>query len=453
MIIAQDTIAKTSDYIKNSATLKLFSIGILVLVLLIPTSMVSSLIRERESRKNSVVGEISSKWGGSQTITGPFITVPYKHYYKDEHEKLKFNLYYLHVLPENLTISGEITPEVRYRSLYEAVLYNIVLLIEGNFKFPPISQLNIEPENILWDKAFFSIGITDLRGIREKINIKLNAVSYDCSPGLKTTDIAPSGIGTLIQPLSLDGMNQFSFSLNLNGSEQINFIPVAEKNIVNLQSSWPSPSFNGAFLPVSRDVKSNGFSATWKVLHLNRNYPQYWEGNQYKVGESAFGLKLILTADVYQKATRIIKYAAMFIVFTFAAFFFSEIINRRRVHPIQYTLIGLAILLFYTLLISLSEYIHFNYAYILSASAITSVITVYSRWIIEKPGFTYTILSVLILLYAYLFIVLQLEDYALIMGSVGLLTVLFTIMFITRKIDWYAIGAGQTDNANKSNEK
>lgn len=435
----QETIKKTSSYIKNSATLKLFSISILILVLLIPSSMIRSLINERESRKNSVVNDLSSKWGGSQTITGPFITVPYKVYYKDDKEKIKYNINYLYILPEQLNISGEIKPEVRYRSLYEAVLYNIVIDFNGTFKFPPMSQLNIEQENVLWDSAFFSIGITDLRGIKNNINIKVNESNYDCTPGLKTTDIASSGVGTLIKPLSSDGVNSFSFALNLNGSEQLNFIPVAETNIVKLHSSWPSPSFNGAFLPVSREITNNGFSSNWKILHLNRNFPQYWSGNQYKVEQSAFGLKLILTADIYQKATRISKYAVMFIVFTFSAFFFSEIINKRKVHPIQYTLIGLAILLFYTLLLSLSEYISFNCSYIISATAITIIITCYSYGIIKNKKFAYTILGILLILYSYLFIVLQLEDYALIMGSIGLLIVLATVMYVTRKIDWYAI--------------
>jgi inner membrane protein len=439
MITPQETIKKTSSYIKNSATLKVFSIGILVLILLIPSSMINSLINERESRKNSVVNEISSKWGSSQTITGPFITVPYKDFYKDDNGNIIFNTNYLHILPELLNISGEIKPEVRYRSLYEAVLYNITLIVNGTFKLPPISQLNIEQENIIWDKAFFSIGITDLRGIQDKINIKINESTYDCTPGLKTTDIAASGVGTLIKPLSNEGVNSFSFALNLNGSEQLNFIPVAETNIIKLHSIWHSPSFNGAFLPTSREVTNNGFSANWKVLHLNRNYPQYWNGSQYKVEHSAFGLKLILTADIYQKVTRISKYAIMFIVFTFAAFFFSEIINKRKVHPIQYILIGLAILLFYTLLISLSEYMYFNYAYIASAISITLMITCYSYGIIKNKKFAYTILGILTILYSYLFVVLQLEDYALIMGSIGLLIVLATIMYITRKIDWYAI--------------
>ena len=223
-------------------------------------------------------------------------------------------------------------------------------------------------------------------------------------------------------------------------------------NNVKINSSWPSPSFNGAFLPVSREVKKDGFSASWKILHLNRNYPQFWEGAQYKVTPSAFGLQLILTADIYQKSTRLAKYSIMFLIFTFAAFFFSEIINKRRVHPIQYILIGMAILIFYTLVLSLSEHMSFNYAYILSAAAVTLIISGYAKAIVTNSRFAFTILGILTILYCYLFIILQLEDYALIMGSIGLLVILAIVMYITRKINWYEVETMQQENdANQAN--
>lgn len=442
----QDIVKKTANYIRRSITLKIFSIGFLILVLLIPASMIKNLIRERESRRDSVVMEISGKWGESQTITGPFISVPYKTFFKDDEGKTRSNLNYLHILPERLDISGVISPEVRYRSLFEAVLYNVRLNVKGNFKLPPLNQLNIDTKNILWDKASLSLGISDMRGIKDRITFTFNQTGYDASPGLKTTDLASAGVSTLTKPLTANEANDFSFDLNLNGSEQLSFIPVGETNSVRISSGWPSPSFNGAFLPVTREVAEDGFTADWKVLHLNRNYPQFWQNAQYNVSSSAFGTKLILTADIYQKSTRLAKYAIMFLVFTFAAFFFSEIINRQRIHPIQYILIGLAILIFYTLVLSLSEYIHFNYAYILSALSVTLLISGYARAIISNTRFSLTILGILTILYCYLFIVLQLEDYALILGSLGLLSILTLVMYITRRIDWYEVETLQQDD-------
>ena len=442
----QDIFKKTANYFKASVTLKIIYVGILILLLLIPAVMIQDLVQERQSRRDSVVMEISQKWGYSQIITGPFITIPFKTFFKDNDGKTQFNLSYLHILPESLDIIGEMKPEIRYRGLFEAVLYNIMLKFSGDFKLPLVSLLNVDSNNILWDKAYLSLGITDMRGIQDKIIFSVNKTIYDAEPGLKTTDLAESGVSTQLNPLLPNETYSFSFDLNLNGSEQLSFIPVGESNTVKINSNWPSPSFNGAFLPVNREVKKNGFSSNWKILHLNRNYPQFWEGAQYNITQSAFGVKLILTADIYQKSMRLAKYSIMFLVFTFSALFFSEIINKMRIHPMQYILIGFAILIFYVLVLSLSEYIHFNYAYILSAAAVTLIISGYAKTIIPNSMFAYTILGILVILYAYLFIVLQLEDYALILGSIGLLIIVTMVMYVTRNINWYEIESSKRDN-------
>ena len=434
-----EKIQKTGRFIRNSATVKVLSIGVLVLLLLIPMGMISKLMREREYRRDDVVREINAKWGNSQTITGPFFTVPYKSFYKDKEGGVAFNIRYLHIFPESVSIDGHITPHTRYRSLYEAVLYNTHMGISGVFTLPLLSRVNVVSDHVLWDKAVFSVGIGDMRGIQDNITVTYNGVAYKASPGLKTKDIAAAGVQCAIPLSPEEPMGTFSLDLNVNGSETMQFIPVGETTHVSLTSSWPSPSFNGSFLPTTREVTGQGFSAQWTVLHLNRNFPQLWVGDQYNVTDAAFGLNLLITADVYQKANRIAKYGVMFIVFTFSAFFFSEILTKKRVHPIQYTLIGLAILLFYVLLVSISEHTHFDLAYILSATAITAVITGYSRGILRNNSFSGTVFGILVILYGYLYIVLQLEDYALIMGSVGLFLVLTLVMYITRKIDWYGL--------------
>jgi inner membrane protein len=442
----QDIVKETANYIKRSVTLKIISVGILILLLLIPAVMIQNLIRERQCRRDSAVNEINQKWGGSQTITGPFITVPFKIFFKDKDGETQFHLKYLHILPETLSITGEIKPQVLYRSLFETVVYNARLRFKGNFKIPSSAQLNIDSDNILWDRAYVALGITDMRGIEDKIIIVFNEADYNTNPGLKTTDLAEAGVSTITKLPMKDESNSFSFDLNLKGSDQMNFVPVGEFNTVKIDSNWPSPSFDGAFLPDSREVRKDGFSATWKILHLNRNYPQFWEDRQYKVAESSFGVKLILTADIYQKSMRLAKYAIIFLLFTFAAFFFSEVMNKKRIHPIQYILIGMAILIFYTLVLSLSEYMHFNYAYILAATSVALIISGYAKAIVPNSRFALTILGILAILYGYLFIVLQLEDYALISGSIGLLIIIALVMYMTRRINWYEIEADQWRN-------
>jgi inner membrane protein len=442
----QDSVDRTVNYISRSITLKIITIGILILLLLIPASMIQDLISERQHRRDSVITEINQKWGGSQTITGPYITVPFKEFFKDGNNEMQFYLKYLHILPVTLSITGEIVPEIRYRSLFETVVYNTRLAFKGDFKIPQSGLLNIEPNNILWDKATLSVGITDMRGIEDKIDIRFNEAVYNTNPGLKTADIAPAGVSTQIDLSESKDIKSYSFELNLKGSDEIAFIPVGESNTVNIKSTWPSPSFDGAFLPDRPDVNKEGFRAAWTVLLLNRNYPQFWEGNQYDVSSSSFGVKLLLTADIYQKSTRLAKYALMFLFFTFASFFFSEVINKQKIHPIQYILIGIAILIFYTLVLSLSEHMGFNLAYILSAVSVTLIISGYAKAIVENKRFAFMIMGVLAVLYGYLFIVLQLEEYALLMGSIGLLIIIATVMFMTRKINWYKVEAVQKDN-------
>jgi inner membrane protein len=279
----QNNINKVTSHISRSVTIKIMAIGVLILVLLIPALMIQNLIREREARRDSVVKEINQKWGGSQTITGPFITVPFRDYYTDSSGTTQYNIKYLHILPETLAITGHITHEMRKRGIFETVVYDGKLKLNGRFRRPSPEKLNTDPNNIEWEKAFLSVGITDMRGIEDKIDIIYNEKPCKTSPGLKTADIAPAGVSTRIDLLAASDNGTFSFELDLKGSDQLSFIPVGETNTVTINSDWPSPSFDGAFLPDKRETTDNGFLATWKVLHLNRNYPQFWEGKQYDV--------------------------------------------------------------------------------------------------------------------------------------------------------------------------
>ena len=438
-MITKDTVPRTINFIRNSATIKVASIGFLVALLLIPTSMISGLVRERSSTRDEVIQEISQKWGDRQVITGPFLCVPFESTEMEKNGKSKSRILYVNILPESLQISGQIVPHIRYRSIYEAVLYQTQIDISCRFSLPKPDQLSVPVEKIFFDKATFSIGVTDMSGIKENITIQFNDQIFKGGPGLKTTDIAASGVSCVV-PLSPSSLKlDFNTKLSLNGSQELQFIPVGEITSVQLTSEWTSPSFKGAFLPENPTLTDKGFSANWHILHLNRNFPQFWVGNQYQVHGSAFGLKLLVTADVYQKLTRIVKYALMFIIFTFSAFFLSEIIHQKRVHPIQYMLIGFAIVLFYALLLSISEHLNFNLSYALSALAITTIITGYSKAILRSYYFALTVFGIMVTLYGYLYIVLQLADYALVMGCIGLFLILATIMYITRKIDWYSL--------------
>ena len=434
-----DVIKETTRRISGSATFKLITICALILLLLIPASMVKSLIRERDCRKQGVINEINHKWGRAQTLIGPVITVPYLTYIEGKKGKTTTVTKYLHILPDAVDIKSRITPEIRYRGIYEAVLYNTVLSIDGHFPPIPVRELRIDPANIVWSGAFISVGITDMRGIKESIHAIFDGHELSMEPGLETAEVIKTGVSAGIQLDAIRNSRQFHFDMNLNGSRQIHFSPVGKVTTVTAHSEWGDPSFDGAFLPVERSISEEGFSAKWKVLHLNRNYPQAWKGGGQELGRSTFGVTLFSPVDVYQKAMRTAKYALMFIVFTFMAFYISEVLNKLRVHPVQYLLIGLGIIIFYSLLLSISEQLNFGAAYLISAAAVIGLITGYAKAILKNRYVTLMVGGILVILYAYLYILLQLEDYALLMGSAGLFGVLSAIMYLTRKLDWYAI--------------
>jgi inner membrane protein len=436
---ATETIKETSRRIGRSATIKIVTIFALILVLLVPVTMVESLIHEREGRKESVVHEINTKWGEEQTVIGPVISIPYLEHLKDEKGKITTVTHYWHILPDTVDIESRITPEVRYRGIYEAVMYNTTLSLTGSFPQASVDGLPIPPENIVWKSAFVSLGISDMRGIKDCIDAAFDGQVLSMGPGVGSADVIASGVSAGIRLDGSANLHPFRFELNLNGSRQINFAPVGKVTTVTARSQWKDPSFSGAFLPVERTVSEQGFTAKWKVLHLNRNYPQSWIDRGGDPAQSTFGVSLFSPVDIYQKSMRMAKYALMFIVFTFTAFFIAEVMTRLRVHPVQYLLIGLAIIIFYVLLLSISEQASFGWAYLISAAAIIGMVTGYAKAILRSRTVAVMVAGVLAALYAYLYILLQLEDYALLMGGVGLFVVLSAVMYLTRKIDWYII--------------
>jgi len=316
-------IEKVNSWIKNSVTLKLITITFLVLLLLIPTEMITSIIQEREELNNQAINEVSSKWANKQVINGPILTIPLN-YEQNKGEDIKEWTKFLQVLPEKLSVNGKIDPEKLRRGIYEIVVYKSIISVSGSFIFnQKVDQTNLK--EILWGEAFLTIGISDLRGIEDELFVKWNDRDLKVQPGSKITDIIYSGITINLPNIeNLQGKNvPFQFDLKLQGSQNLSFIPVGSETKIELDSSWPSPSFNGAFLPDHRDVRKDGFSAHWKVLQLNRNFPQTWIGlsNGEKLNQSAFGVDLILPLDDYQKSMRSAKYAIMTVTLTFLIFF------------------------------------------------------------------------------------------------------------------------------------
>jgi len=445
------------ESVKNSIISRVFLIGFLILLMLIPFAMVLSLINERESRRNVVVEEINSSWALGQTVTGPVLKIPYRVYIQTAHivdgkkeRTIRAEIRTASFLPDLLTVTGEIHPEIRYRGMYTSIVYTADLDIRGDFVYPDFSQWKIPQDEIIWDDARLSFGLTDMRGINKSIEIRWNDTALIPKPGTGNEDVLPRGISANVVVDTLKKQkNRFAMKLNLRGSKSIDFIPLGRRTDVHLQAKWSSPSFRGAFLPKSREIDEKNFSAHWEVFEYNREFPQQWKKYKWDIYNSRFGLELFDPVDEYQKTTRSAKYAILFLSLTFLAFFLLvELWNKKKVHLIQYLLVGFALCMFYLLLISLSEHMSFDIAYLISSISIVALTTFYTRGVSGRGPLAYFMGSVVGGLYGFLYVMLRLEDYSLLMGSLGLFIILAAVMILTRKIDWYTFVL-EKKNANK----
>lgn len=455
-------------WIRYSVTFRIAIIGILALLLLIPVNMVGNLISERELVSEEAALEVGQKWGERQVIAGPILSVPYKEYVTGEKGERIGITRYAHFLPQELSIDGAVEPQIRSRGIFDVVVYSSEINFSGKFERPDVVSLGIEDVEADWDNSFISLGISDVRGIQDNIKVNWNGAELQFKPGVQTDDVLqgaiqgatyPNGVGPIADREANSGQNSgisvrlpasiregnkpdygFSFRLDLNGSREIQFIPVGKTTEVTLKSDWSAPSFNGAFLPDERTVAKDGFEASWRVFDLNRGYPQSWIGNAYNVYSSAFGTELLIAVDGYKKAARSTKYALLMIVLTFLVFFFAEAFNKKRIHPIQYILVGLSMVLFYALLVSTSEIMGFGWAYLISSTATVGLIVLYSKSVLANTKMALIQGLILSFLYLFVYIILQLEDYALLIGSLLLFSILAIVMYLSRKVDWYAVG-------------
>lgn len=434
---------RTSQSIKSSVTLKLVSIFILMMLLLIPLSFVESLIEERQGLRQEAITEVSNKWANDQEVYGPILTIPVSRRVVSE-DVVNIIRDEVHILPSDLEIMGRVSPKTLSRGIYEVAVYDTKLSFSGRFDSLSNYLEEFTGFEAHYEEAFLTVHISDLRGIKEKVLVHWNDLTREVTPGSGIPSIVASGL-TVKHILDADPAveNTFRFDLDLHGSRYLGFVPLGKETRVDITSDWQDPAFDGAFLPTERQVSDSGFTAQWKVLELNRNYPQFWKGNRNSgdLKASAFGVRLLLPANDYQKSMRSAKYALLAISLTFLTFFLVEIFNKRKLHPFQYILIGLALVLFYTLLVSISEHTNFNTAYLVSSIAIISIIALYARAILQNTLQTLVLLIILCFTYAFVYVTLQLQDYALLIGSIGLTVILAFTMYITRKINWYGLSA------------
>jgi inner membrane protein len=442
---------------RYSTIIKLLGVGALVLILLIPLAMITGVLSERLQRRNEAVADITSSWGREQNLNGPVLGIPYQYKFKtvkevpapdgkmerrEVEETGTGNAYFL---PETLNISGNAQTDMLHRGIYNAVVYRAQTTLSGKFVAPDFGPLKIDLKDVQWKDAFVTIAINDLRGAREAIVLDWGGAKHPMLPGSQLPGYTTGATASLGSDKSIAADIQFSIPLDFNGSEGIFFAPFGVQNEVTLKSNWADPGFRGAFLPAERSVRSDGFDAKWKVSYYGRDYPQSWtsrSGNErfttQSVSNSLFGAQFLSLLDAYRYVERSIKYGVLFLVLVFTAFFLFEVTARQKIHPFQYLMVGAALCLFYLLLLSISEFIGFSWAYLIAAVASTALITWYCRFFLGGGARTLMIGAGLAGVYTFLYITLRQQDYALLMGAIALFIVLAIVMYVTRKVDWYA---------------
>lgn len=438
---------------KGMSLYKLVMIGLLILLLMIPLMMINGLIKDRQERRDTVLQDIAQSSSYAQQLTGPLLVVPYRkniqvarldanrqRYTETVEERGR-----LYFLPEQFELNGKVQTEVRARGIYEARLFHADNQVSGQFVLPEHLGVDDEFADYQFEEPFMAVGISDIRGIENALQLNLDGKKLDFIPG---TDVPLLGEGVRVKLPMQYGTEperlNFAFDLRLQGTGQLQVTPVGKSSTVNLQAEWPHPSFIGSYLPTTREISDTGFSATWRTSFFSTNLQETLDHCVAdKVCEAfksrSFGVSFISPVDQYLKSDRSIKYALLFVALTFAAFLLFEVLKGLAVHPVQYALVGAALALFYLLLLSLSEHIGFGLAYLLSATACVALIGFYVSHVLGSAAHGAGFSVGLGTLYALLYGLLSAEDYALLMGTLLLFGLLVVFMVLTRKLDWYAI--------------
>lgn len=433
--------------------MKIGAIVALAMALLIPLKLIESKIEERQATRSSVIAELANTSVGEQTISGPLLILPCIEYYEAEErdparglvrEQRSRDCTVVHV-PEHLSMAGALTTENRHRGIYSARFYAAALRVEGRFNIPALTTApNVTR---VWGAPLVSFAVRDVRGIRRAAELSWDRQAYPFTPGMKP-DAAGAGVHAVVGTASAPepGVHAFSFDIDIAGLQNLHFVPSARQHDVRLTADWPHPSFVGRHLPVTREVRNESFEAAWRISELASEGPRTLAqcgGAPCKELESLqFGVKLLDPVDVYVQAHRAVKYALLFVLLTFAVFFLFEIMRDLRIHPVQYLLVGLALAVFFLLLIALSEHIRFVYAYLISAGACVAVIAVYVQAVLRSRVRAVGFAAMLTALYTTLYALLRSEDHSLLLGALLVFGVLAAVMMLTRGVDWYAVGSG-----------
>lgn len=460
----------TWEKISNSIVVKLLIILVLLLFLLIPLSWVQDLIGERMVRDENVKAEISGKWGGQQVVSGPVIGIPYEYQYtsniSDDKGKVTKETVmeedYIFIVPKSMKVYAKVEPEYLKRGIYQSVVYNSTLHLTGEFDELDLKKLGTAPEKLKWSEAKVFIGMSDTKGLKANPVIQIGAekAAFETNTTnmvmFERTMSAPLDLST-----SQSTVNKFDIHYDLRGSKSLNVFPLADQNQIVVEGKWANPSFNGSYLPENREVGPDEFKAEWNIPSFDRKFPHQWANhkgalyqitNNYQVEETLLpamknGQAIASESDMvqvnfleavnnYQKTTRVAKYGLLVILLTFSSLLFTEIIKKQRIHIIQYVLIGCAMVLFYSLLLAFGEHVVFNISYLISFVATTVLIAAFIYWITKDRKICLLFSGILSLFYGFIFVLMQLQDFSLLVGTIGIFVILAVMMRLSTKVNW-----------------
>lgn len=449
-----------SAYVKKTqGKLRPLFIGILVLLFIIPLNIVEGVVTERITYRNDAITGIAASWANQQNVVGPVLVIPYTTTEQTTIFDTRINQNVTSrqtvskqkiLIPETLNVGATLKTEMRARGLYKVPVYVADVKMQGSFTGLNEALTALSLQQIVPGIPFISLSVSDVRGIGGTPEITLNEKSYPVEPG---SGMAYMNNGVNVPLKKLEGLeDKFIFAMNfsLKGLNEFSVTPVGKTVDMKIDSDWPHPSFKGQFLPDSRTVSAEGFSATWKTGLLATNVLELLNscansGMCTDIYEKTSGVSLFQPVDIYTQSTRAVKYGLLFVALTFALFFVTETMKNVHVSLPQFLLVGGALAIFFLLLVSLAEHIGFALAYLAAATATVSLLSYYVSFVLHSRRQGLQTGALLAALYGVLYVILLSEDYALLLGSLLLFLLIAGIMIVTRNVDWENLGQMSAD--------
>ena len=435
---------------RTNLAIKILILLILAGIFAIVLGAIGGVMGERKRFRDGVVDEIAQSTAKAQTLIGPILVLRYREKTVTRTEQNqpateRVSTYMALLLPESLAVRTSVQVEERYRGIYKAHVYRSTHRLAGVFRVPAHFGLAETNDVVGVEPAQIEIGVTDSRGLRKPPQVVWQGSEVAVRTG---TDLAwlEQGASAAVGPAYWPDERRIPFEINVDlmGTERLSLIPVGATTTAQMDAGWPHPGFIGGFLPDERTITSHGFLATWQLSRFATGIEGAIQRRQSGVEQALdnrdFGVRFVQPVDVYQQSERAVKYGMLFVTLTFVAFLLFEVLKRLAVHPVQYTLAGAAVALFFLLLISLSEHVPFGVAYLAASGACVGLLGFYVSHVLGSVTRGVGFGALVAMLYGVLYVLLQSEDYALLLGSLLLFVLLAAIMVMTRRVDWYRLG-------------